>query len=115
MYIADKRKYRLRGLRIKCACSLVAKQNFRVRCKRAGNGYALLLTARQLCGIAFELIPQPYKLQKLGGSLFRVGLLYARQFKRKANIFKAIPLHKQVKALKYHCNISALFPELPLR
>ena len=102
------------GFWVESAGCLVTQQHLGLGCKGTCNGYPLLLAARKLRRIGFGLFGKSHKLKKLGSLFLCLGLGHSRKLKGKADIFKAVFLHKQIKALKYHGYFSSCFPKLLL-
>ena len=112
MDIPDKRKNRLRCLRVKRTCSLVAEKNFRVGRKRSCYCHSLLLAAGKLNGIALELIAEADDFKKLFCTGCRLGFFNSRKLHGEAYVFKTGALHEQVEALENHRDLSALIAKL---
>ena len=106
VYVADKLKYRRCRFGVKRACRLVAEKHLRVCCKSAGYRDPLLLTAGKLGGICLCLVGKPDKLKQILCALFCLGAFYTGKLKRKADVCKAVSLHKEIEALKYHCDVT---------
>ena len=112
--VGDELKYRMCGLRVERARSLIAEQHARICGKCARDGYSLLLTARKLSGISKRFIGQLDKLKQLTRTLFSIRARHARKAQREADIRKAGTLHEQIKALEYHRYLAAYRAELAL-
>ena len=112
VYFTYQTEYRVCGIGIERACRLIAQKYLGVGSKRARYRYALLLTARELCGVRLCFVGQTDQLQQLGGSFFGFLLRYTRKLHREADVFQAILLHKQIEALKYHGYVPPCIPEL---
>ena len=109
VYVPYKLKNGVSGVGIERACGFVAKKYLGVCCKRAGDGYSLLLTARKLSGIRFCFIRQADEFQKFRRAGFGFFFRYACELHRKAYVFQAVFLHEQIEPLKYHRYASSGF------
>ena len=81
---------------------------------RKGSCYcnSLLLTARKLYGVAFELVAESDGFKELLCTGCCLGFFYSRKLHREAYIFKTCALHEQIKALENHRYLSALIAKL---
>ena len=100
------------GVGVQRAGGLIAQQHLGVRCQRAGNGNALLLTAGQLCRVGIGLIGQTHHFQQLSGTLFGIRLFRTRQLHGEADVLQAGALHQQVELLEDHSDVAAALAQL---
>lgn len=105
--VADQLEDLARGLGVERARGLIAEQNLRICCERAGDGNALLLTAGELRRIGLGFVLEPHDVEKLQRPLLTPLLLSPQsgKFHRKADVSEAVSLHEQVEALKDHRNV----------
>ena len=73
---------------IQRAGGLISQNDRRVAHQRPRDGYALLLAARKLVGLVFQLIAQPHLLQHLAGPAVALGAGDARIDQRHLHIFQ---------------------------
>ena len=81
--------------------------------KRASNGDALLLAARELSGHLLRLFSHAHSSKKVHGHLLGLVLLHAKGLDgAKRNVLKDGHVGKEVKALEHHAKLSSHLGEL---
>ena len=103
----QKREDRLRGCGVKRACCFVAEKVAGLRCQRAGNRHALLLSAGELRGIRLGAVGKADNGEKLHRAFHRLFLLPSGDLQRVAHILKNSALREKVEALEDHPNRTA--------
>ena len=78
------------------AGGLVGQNDRRVAHQRPRDGYALLLAARKLVGLVFQLIAQPHLLQCLAGPAAALCAGHACIDQRHLHVFQQIQFGQQV-------------------
>ena len=109
--ILDQLKDRFGRFRIQSRCRFIAKQYLGIAGEDSGDRHSLLLTAGKLCRIGFSLVLQTDDLEIFHGLFSGFGLFDTNDLHRETDIVQDCILHKQVKRLEDHSNLSSFFAE----
>src|SRR5256885_955337 len=86
----------------------IEEQNLGLHSHGAGDAHALLLTARELSGIAVELVCKTHSQQPLFCNGPGLGLRFATNLAQpKHDVLRGRQVRKQVKHLEYHARLGA--------
>ena len=88
MQILQHSQHLTAGVAVQRAGGLIRQNDRRVAHQRPRDGYALLLAARKLVGLVFQLIAQPHLLQHLAGPAVALGAGDARIDQRHLHVFQ---------------------------
>ena len=100
--LLEKREDRLRCRGVKRARRLVAEKVAGLRCQRAGDGYALLLSAGELRGIRLGAVGETDDGEKLHSALHRLLFLPPGDLQRVAHVLENGALREKIEALEDH-------------
>jgi len=100
--LLEKREDRLRCRGVKRARRLVAEKVAGLRCQRAGDGYALLLSAGELRGIRLGAVGETDDGEKLHSALHRLLFLPSSDLQRVAHVLENGALREKIEALEDH-------------
>ena len=93
---------------IKSARGLVKEHGLGLHGKRAGDGYALLLAARKLCGHLVGLLGHAHATQQVHGALTSFLLGHAQHVDRpQHDVLQHRHMCEQVELLKHHAQLGA--------
>ena len=95
-------------LRIEGRGGLVEQHDVRLHAERAGDGHALLLTARELAGVFQGLLRDFDPLEVFHGDLLRLVLGHlAHPDRREGAVLQHGQVWKQIELLEHHADLAA--------
>ena len=96
------------GFRVQRTGWLIEKHQGRFHGQCACDGYALLLAAGKLIGVAVAEVAQPYAFQVAQGDFLRLGLLALEHLdRRNGAVFQHRQVREQVELLEDHAHLLA--------
>ena len=100
-------------LRVERGSDLIAQQRNRLHRQRAGDGNALLLTARELIGVIVKLVAKPHPVEHFARHGFGIRFRgFLDHLLRQHDVFTGGLMREQVELLKDHPDLLAQVPQV---